>query len=525
MRLLQCERLVGRAGDLCLQLAELHGRVAHGARKRLAVDEGLRQRFGPLLRHLDVVAEHVVVAHLEGVDAGLAAVAGLQPADQAPAVVAQLHHLVERSVVAARDDAAVPDAGRRALDQGTGQAIHQALVMAERLEIGREPWRRSPQSTGGLGAEGIPNRRNLAERIAHRGEVAGPAAPQAEARERALHVRAATEPLPETAPRALRLDQEADGFEPLADGGGLGERCGEPRPEQPGARAGDGAVDHREQAAGGTPIQRRRELQVAPGRGVDRHRRTRLGRAKPREPWHLALLGELEIAEHGAGSGKLRASEGAETIQGGQTVERRERATGGDAIEERARLGREGLLPLGEELEERRRLEQRLRHQEFAGLEARERRGQRGLGDPHHRELAGGHLGPRQRQGAFGLGERREVVGRARIQERVLAERSRRYQADDLAAHDGLRAPLAGFRRVLDLLAHGDPEALADQPLEIALCAHHGHAAHRDLLPLVEASLGERDVERLRRLARVVEERARRSLPSGRTGGDPGGRP
>ena len=117
VRLLQSQRLVGRAGDPRLQLAELHGRVAHGAREGLAVNEGLGQRLGPLRRHLDVVAEHVVVAHLEGVDPGLGAVAGLQLADQAPAVVAQLHHLVERLIVAARDHAAVPDAGRRALHQ------------------------------------------------------------------------------------------------------------------------------------------------------------------------------------------------------------------------------------------------------------------------------------------------------------------------------------------------------------------------------------------------------------------------
>ena len=90
---------------------------------------------------------------------------------------------------------------------------------------------------------------------------------------------------------------------------------GEPRPEQPGSRAGDGAVDHREQAAGTAAIQGRGELQVAPGRGVDRHRSARLGRAEPREPWHLALLGELEIAEHGAGGGELGASEGAETVE------------------------------------------------------------------------------------------------------------------------------------------------------------------------------------------------------------------
>ena len=73
------------------------------------------------------------MAHLEGIHAGFAAVSGLQLADQAPTVVAQLHHLVERLVVAACDGTAVPDARWWALHQRLAQAIHEALVMAEGL--------------------------------------------------------------------------------------------------------------------------------------------------------------------------------------------------------------------------------------------------------------------------------------------------------------------------------------------------------------------------------------------------------
>ena len=507
VRLLERECLVGRAVDLGFQLAELHGRVADGAGERLAVDEGLGQGVRPLRRHLDVVAEHVVVSHLEGTHAGLGAIAGLQLADQAAAVIAQLHHLVERRIVAACDRAAVADAGRRALHQRARQALDQGLVMAERLQVGGECRRRRVQTGDGLGAEGISDRGNLVERIAHGGEVARPAASQAEPRKRALHVGAAAQPLPESAPRALPLDQEADGIQPRGDGGRVGKRRGEARPEKSCARAGDGAVDDREQAAGAAAFQRRRELQVAPGRGVDCHGGTRLGCAEPREPGQIALLGEPEIAEHGARCGELRTGEGAEAVERGQAVERRERAPGGDAIEERAGLRGENLLPLGEELEERRCLQQRLRNQELAGLEAGERRRQGRLRDPHHRELAGGHLGPGERERTFGLGERCEIVGRTGIQERVLAESPRRHQPDHLAADDRLRAPLARFRRVLHLLAHRDLEALADEPLEVALGAHHRHPAHRDFLPLVETPLGERDVERLRGLARIVEEK------------------
>ena len=85
-------------------------------------------------------------------------------------------------------------------------------------------------------------------------------------------------------PRALGLDEKTDRIEPLGDGVRVSERRCEPCPEQPGAGAGHGTVDDRKQAAGGAPFQRRREFQVAPGRGVDRHRCPGRGRAEPREP-------------------------------------------------------------------------------------------------------------------------------------------------------------------------------------------------------------------------------------------------
>ena len=44
---------------------------------------------------------------------------------------------------------------------------------------------------------------------------------------------------------------------------------------------------------------------------------------------------------------------------------------------------------------------------------------------------------------------------------------------------------------IFDLLADGDAEALADEAGEIGLGGVHRHAAHRDILALVLAALGE----------------------------------
>src|SRR3954449_8199574 len=67
-------------------------------------------------------------------------------------------------------------------------------------------------------------------------------------------------------------------------------------------------------------------------------------------------------------------------------------------------------------------------------------------------------------------------------------------------------AALAGFGRVLELLADGDPEALADQPVQVELGVVHRHAAHRNVVTGVAAALGERDLQRGGGRHRVLEE-------------------
>ena len=302
------------------------------------------------------------------------------------------------------------------------------------------------------------------------------------------------------------MDQEGHRVEPLADGGGIGERRRQPRAQEAGAGAGDRPVDDGEEAAYGAPIQRDCEFQVAAGRGVDRHGLALGCRAEPAEPGKLALLGQAQIGEDGTGRRLLGAGEIAEAVEGGEAVQFGERPFARGAVEQRLRLRREDALPLGEELEERRRLEQGLRRQQLAGLQPGERRRQGRLRDRRHGEFSGRHVTPGESEPAFGAGQRREVVGRPRVEQRVLAERPRRDQPDDFAADDGLRAALACLGRVLHLLAHRDLETLADQALQVALGAVDGHAAHRHGAPLVGAALGQRDVERLGGARCVVEE-------------------
>ena len=69
-----------------------------------------------------------------------------------------------------------------------------------------------------------------------------------------------------------------------------------------------------------------------------------------------------------------------------------------------------------------------------------------------------------------------------------------------------LRAALLRLGRILDLLADGDAEAEPDQLLQIVVGGMHRHAAHRDVLALMLAALGQHDAERPAGLLGVVEE-------------------
>ena len=106
---------VGGRRDLCLELGELRGREAHGVRHGLAMDEArcaARLRLAQQLlagrrRHLDEIAQKVVVLDAQLPDFNGIGVAHLQFGHDAAAFVAQSAYLVERRRVALADKAAI----------------------------------------------------------------------------------------------------------------------------------------------------------------------------------------------------------------------------------------------------------------------------------------------------------------------------------------------------------------------------------------------------------------------------------
>ncbi len=128
-------------------------------------------------------------------------------------------------------------------------------------------------------------------------------------------------------------------------------------------------------------------------------------------------------------------------------------------------------------------------------------------------EFAGRNVDPGEREaGLFaGRGEPRardaeQIIVALGVEQRVFGERAGRYQPHHVAPHHALRAALLRLGRVLELLADRDAVAERDQPVQIFVGADHRHAAHRDILAVMLAALGEHDAERARGGFGVLEE-------------------
>ena len=121
-------------------------------------------------------------------------------------------------------------------------------------------------------------------------------------------------------------------------------------------------------------------------------------------------------------------------------------------------------------------------------------------------EGAGRDVDPGEAQNPFGLGEGGKVVVAPGLQQGVLGQGARGHHTDHRAGDHGLGAALARLGGVFRLFADRHPKALADEALQIGVRGVDRHAAHRHIGIPVASTARQRDIERLRRRHRVIEE-------------------
>ena len=408
---LEGERLVGGAGDALLEIAERHGGEAHGARHGLAVDEGgvLQQLVGMGAGGLDVVAEHVVVADLQGRYSGIAAIAAFQLDDQAAAGVAQGAQLVELRRIGRRDEAAVAGEQRQIGGERAGQAIHQLDVMAE-IAAQRSP---GPAGSGAsCGGRSSSARNSAASASASRMAARSRGPPRPRVRRESARSRSGTRLRRSRRDSRRRSSATKAAIMSWRAAMSLGAVSG--AASQAASRRAPAPVRVRSMVASSEPWRSPERL-----RSSSRLRRVAASisitapcasAARGGEARQLAGLGQLDIVDERAGGGELRAGEGAEAFERLDAVERLEPAAAVLAVEARRGQRRQRRLPVAEQLEMLRLLQQAIGQQQLARLEAGERGGEIGRLRRLHEEIAGGDIEPGEAEGAAGIGERGQVI-------------------------------------------------------------------------------------------------------------------
>ncbi len=408
-----------------------------------------------------------------------------------------------------RDEAAVPRLGRQLGGEAPRQFGREARQGVHAGRQGGEGAGHLGRGRGqgiGLACEkaGDPLRRG--EAVAQAAEIARAAPAEGQTRQGAGHVAGALQFAAQSLAQIAPLGEPGHGVEPRLDGRGREERAREAGGQQPRPGRAHRAVEGGEERA--LPAAREGPLDLEAGAGgrIDGHG-VGLGRpARRGEGRSPAALRRLQVGGDQAQRRHLGPGERAEAVQGLDAIE---------ALEPGLRGGRLGQ-GRGHGLDDGPRGLQGLAHhrigeQAVGGQElGRAQRGQGGGqalgGEAEAFDLAGGELHAGHRRAAGAQSHGGQPIGPARVQEALLGQGARRHHPDDLAAHDGLGAPLAGRGRILHLLADGHLEAGPDQLGQIGLGRVGRHAGHGDRRPGVDAALGERDADGGGRLHRVVEE-------------------
>ena len=310
---------------------------------KVSASGGFSIRSACVAGRLDEVAEHVVVPDLQRVHPGLRHILGLHPGDHPAPLVAQPPRLVELLVIARRHEAAVAHEKRRLGDQRRVEQPEQRLLPGQRRPRRRQHLRqllrqRRTQPPG------------LRQRIAHRREVARPAAVERQPRQRPLEVGHPAQQLAHRAGERRRLVEAPPPRRPAPGSGrasvdGPVSRVSSSRAPPP--------VTVRSIVASSDPSRPPARLRVS-----SRFRRVAASIAiKPAGPLphrrpqerQPPALGQLEIVDDRAERPELGPAEAPEPVDLARPERRRHPRLGGARIEARPRQRRRHRARLGDD--------------------------------------------------------------------------------------------------------------------------------------------------------------------------------
>ncbi len=487
---LQRQRL-GLGGEyLVLVLLQLIDDVALVVFQRLATDVVGRHQMAVGTAHLDIEAVHLVVTHLEGIDAGQQPLALLDAGQAGGGAVGQIPQLVQLGVEPFADDTAIANEHRRHLHHG-------ALQQVEQLGEGAGPLAQLLHRLVLAARKQALQFRQLGKGLAQPGEVTRTGRAQGQARQHPLHVADLTQQSTQLVVKVL-LDELFDGALAPFEDHPVADRLMDPAFEQPAPHGGSCAVQYGGEGVVMAAGQILGQLQVAAGGGIHDDRMIGLLEAHAANVGQGGALGVFHVLHQTAGGAQgglalldpeahqiLGTELLAQQLAGGAELEFPLRAAAQtaatlDVVQEGERfwveqLGRVGAL--------------QLRQQGLFFLE---------LVDE---EAAGAYVHGAIAEAAAIVVDGGDQVILPLAEQRLVGDGARGDDANDLALH----RPLAGGG-IPYLFTDGGRFAQLHQLGQIPFDGVIGYTRHGDGAAGRLATLGQGDVEQLGGLASIVVE-------------------
>ena len=197
---------------LVLQILQLLGDVTLAVDQRLLAYVLLGHLLLEGVGHLDVIAEYLVVPHLQGTDAGFLLFPGFQLGDEALAAGEDRPQVIHLRVEALPDHAALPNGERRLVHQRGGDAPADVLQRLQLLsQLG--------QRAGRKGLQAPLHLRQVLQRRAQAHQIPRPRGAVDDAAHEPLHVAHAGHGQPQLLPPHGVVHQRGHGVQPPVDGG------------------------------------------------------------------------------------------------------------------------------------------------------------------------------------------------------------------------------------------------------------------------------------------------------------------
>ena len=495
---------VGGRENIVLQILQLLCDVALAVDQRLLADVCPRHQLLEGVGDLDVVAEYLVVADLQGADAGLFLLGSLHGGDDALAAVEDAPQPVHFRVKAVPDELTLP--------HGEGGIVLQSLAddlcqILQRIQ----PCAQLPQMSALEGGQLLANGGQMIHGVFQGHHVPASGAAVDDAAHEPLHVPDAGESQDQLLPLHGVLHQRRHGVVAPCDGGNGQQGPLQPASQQPCAHGGPGLVQYPQKAALFLLApQSFRQLQIPPGRQIQLHELPLPVVVQPIHVLQIRFLGVMEVIQQ-----RPQRQHGRRVVTG--------QPLGGvvpellaDALFGGGQLEPPGgqTLHVAPELVLQQRPQGRILG--GAGIQHRLRRGeapqlilQVGLpirpGEGRHMGLPRGDIAHAEPGVVSVQIDAGAEVAAPLLQTGGVDDGTRRHDADDVPLHQ----PLGGGR-ILRLLADGHLVALGNEPGDIGVGGVVRDAAHGDLLleglVLVLIPCGKGQIQLTGRLPGVVPE-------------------